>query len=31
MLYVQLAPNDVWSEYTRAVAKRTRLDSSQIL
>src|SRR6266851_6538206 len=31
MLYVQLAPNDVWSEYTRAVAKRTPLDSSQIL
>lgn len=31
MLYVQLAPNDVWSEYTRAVAKRTRLDSSQIV
>lgn len=31
MLYVQLAPNDVWSEYARAVEKRTRLDSSQIL
>jgi site-specific recombinase XerD len=31
MLYVQLAANDVWSEYTRAVAKRTRLDSAQIV
>ena len=31
MLYVQLAPNDVWSEYARAVEKRTCLDSSQIL
>jgi integrase/recombinase XerD len=31
MLYVQLAPQDVWSEYTRAVEKRTRLGSSQIL
>jgi integrase/recombinase XerD len=29
LLYVQLAPNDVWSEYMRAVAKR--LDSSPIL
>jgi len=25
MLYVQLAPQDVWREYARAVAKRTRL------
>jgi len=30
MLYFQLAPNDVWSEYARAVANRTRLNSSQI-
>ena len=25
MLYVQLAPQDVWREYTRAVANRARL------
>ena len=25
MLYVELAPQDVWSEYARAVAKRTHL------
>ena len=25
MLYVQLAPQDVWREYARAVANRTRL------
>jgi len=25
MLYVQLAPQDVWREYARAVAKRTQL------
>ena len=31
MLYVQLAPKDVWSEYARAIQERTRLDSSQIL
>jgi integrase/recombinase XerD len=31
MLYVQLAPQDVWSEYARAVEKRTRLGASQIL
>lgn len=31
MLYVQLAPQDVWREYARAVEKRTRLGSSQIL
>jgi site-specific recombinase XerD len=31
MLYVQLAPPDVWREYARAVGKRTRLGSSQIL
>ncbi len=28
MLYVQLAPQDVWREYARAVEKRTKLDSS---
>jgi site-specific recombinase XerD len=28
MLYVQLAPQDVWSEYRRAIEKRTALDSS---
>jgi len=28
MLYVQLAPQDVWSEYHRAIEKRTALDSS---
>ena len=31
MLYVQLAPTDVWREYARAIQARTRLDSSQIL
>jgi integrase/recombinase XerD len=25
MLYVELAPQDIWREYARAVAKRTRL------
>jgi integrase/recombinase XerD len=30
MLYVQLAPQDVWREYACAIEKRTRLDSSQI-
>jgi site-specific recombinase XerC len=30
MLYVQLAPQDVWREYDRAVRKRTPLGSSQI-
>ena len=25
MLYVQLAPEDVWHEYARAVAQRVRL------
>jgi site-specific recombinase XerD len=29
MLYVQLAPQDVWREYRRAIEKRSRLDSSQ--
>jgi hypothetical protein len=29
MLYVQLAPQDVWREYARAIEKRTKLDSSQ--
>jgi integrase/recombinase XerD len=28
MLYVQLAPQDVWHEYSRAIAKRTTLGSS---
>lgn len=31
MLYVQLAPKDVWSEYARAIDKRTRLESSPIV
>lgn len=31
MLYVQLAPQDIWREYACAVEKRTRLGSSQIL
>jgi integrase len=30
MLYVQLAPQDVWREYARAIEKRARLNSSQI-
>jgi site-specific recombinase XerD len=30
MLYVQLAPQDVWREYARAVENRTRLSSPQI-
>ena len=30
LLYVQLAPQDVWQEFARAVAKRARLDSSQL-
>jgi len=30
MLYVQLAPQDVWREYTRAVANRSRLLSPRI-
>jgi site-specific recombinase XerD len=29
MLYVQLAPQDVWREYRRAIEKRTPLDCSQ--
>jgi site-specific recombinase XerD len=28
MLYVQLAPQDVWHEYRRAIAKRSRSDTS---
>jgi site-specific recombinase XerD len=28
MLYVQLAPQDVWQEYRRAIAKRSRSDTS---
>ncbi len=31
MLYVQLAPQDVWREYARAVAQRVRLSSPEIL
>ena len=31
MLYVQLAPQDVWREYACAIGKRTRLGSSQIV
>ena len=31
MLYVQLAPKDVWDEYARAIENRTRLESSPIL
>jgi len=31
MLYVQLAPQDVWREYTRAVANRTRWATALIL
>jgi len=30
LLYVQLAPQDVWREYARAIEKRTRLGSSPI-
>jgi len=30
MLYVQLAPQDVWREYARAIQKRTRLGSGQL-
>ena len=30
MLYVQLAPQDVWQEYARAVAQRVRLSSPEI-
>jgi integrase len=30
LLYVQLAPQDVWREYARALQKRTRLGASQI-
>jgi site-specific recombinase XerD len=31
MLYVQLAPQDVWREYDRVVTSRTRLSPPQIL
>jgi hypothetical protein len=31
MLYVQLAPKDVWSEYTRAIEKRTHPHPSPIV
>ena len=30
LLYVELAPQDVWREYARAVAKRKTLDSSHL-
>ena len=30
MLYVQLAPQDVWREYARAIEKRKALDASQV-
>ena len=30
MLYVQLAPQDVWREYARAVANRARLTSPRM-
>ena len=30
MLYVQLAPHDVWREYARAIQKRKALDSSHL-
>ena len=30
MLYVELAPQDVWREYARAVAQRVRLSSPEI-
>jgi integrase/recombinase XerD len=30
MLYVQLAPQDVWREYARAIQKRKELDSSHL-
>ena len=30
MLYVELAPQDVWREYARAVAQRIRLSAAEI-
>lgn len=30
MLYVELAPQDVWREYARAIEKRKALDSSHL-
>jgi hypothetical protein len=30
MLYVHLAPQDVWREYARAIQQRTPLTSEQI-
>jgi site-specific recombinase XerD len=30
MLYVELAPQDVWREYVRAIEKRKALDSSHL-
>jgi site-specific recombinase XerD len=29
MLYVQIAPQDVWHEYARAVAQRVRLSAPE--
>ena len=30
MLYVQLAPQDVWREYARAIQRRKGLDTSHL-
>src|SRR4051794_9069608 len=30
LLYVQLAPQDIWREYARAVVNRVRMDAPQI-
>ena len=30
MLYVELAPQDVWREYARAIEKRTKLGSEHL-
>jgi hypothetical protein len=30
MLYVELAPQDVWREYTRAIEKRKKLGSEHL-
>jgi site-specific recombinase XerD len=30
LLYVELAPQDVWREYARAIEKRKALDSSHL-
>jgi site-specific recombinase XerD len=31
MLYVQIAPQDVWREYARAVQQRIRLSTPEII